>query len=60
MDAFSNEFYKDPKAMENYLSKSFKTLEISATGSLTTVEFLVLMVKSQGVNGIHEAFWRFT
>ena len=40
------------KGTEQFLEKMIDHVEFSSTGTLNFAEFLVLMVKSQGVNGV--------
>ena len=44
------------KGTEQFLEKMIDHIELSTTGTLNFAEFLVLMVKSQGVNGVQHAF----
>lgn len=52
----SKVFETDMKGTEQFLEKMIDHVELSSTGTLNFAEFLVLMVKSQGVNGVQRAF----
>ena len=55
----SKVFETDMQGTEQFLERMIDHVEFSSTGTLNFAEFLVLMVKSQGVNGVQRAFFSY-
>lgn len=49
-------FESDLSGTERFLEQMINHVELETGGSLNFAEFLVLMVKQQGVNGVQRAF----
>jgi len=49
-------FVYDPRACEKFVKKIIDTVDIDNSGNLSFSEFLMLMVKTEGVEGVRAAF----
>ncbi|CAG5109928.1 Oidioi.mRNA.OKI2018_I69.chr2.g4397.t1.cds [Oikopleura dioica] len=56
VDSLNNLFAKDPVAIEKFLEAIMDTIEVDQEKKLSFAEFLVIMVKRKGVNGVQNAF----
>ena len=49
-------FVYDPRACEKFVKKVIQSVDIDNSGNLSFAEFLMLMVKTEGVEGVKSAF----
>ena len=49
-------FVYDPDACEHFIGKVIHSVDIDNSGTLNFSEFLMLMVKNEGLDGVRQAF----
>ena len=49
-------FVYDPAACEKFISSIIDSVDIDKSGTLSFSEFLMLMVKQEGLEGVKQAF----